>query len=162
MAGLDTVASQLSYIFRHLATDEADRRAIVADPGRIPNAVEELLRYYSIVRVGRRVTRDTDFHGCPMKAGDMVAMPLAFASMDEEAFADAGEIDIDRSVFGNLAFGAGPHRCLGSHLARRELIVAVEEWHKRIPHYRVTEGEQPLEHSGGGVAGLDYLPLSWD
>jgi len=91
-----------------------------------------------------------------------VAMPLAFASMDEEAFADAGEIDIDRSVFGNLAFGAGPHRCLGSHLARRELIVAVEEWHKRIPHYRVTEGEQPLEHSGGGVAGLDYLPLSWD
>ncbi|GAB2483208.1 cytochrome P450 family protein [Jatrophihabitans fulvus] len=97
-----------------------------------------------------------------MKAGDMVAMPLAFAGFDDDAIDRATEIDIDRKVFGNLAFGAGPHRCLGSHLARRELVVAVEQWHQRIPHYRLTEGEQPIEHSGGGVAGLDYLPLSWD
>jgi cytochrome P450 len=98
MAGLDTVASQLSFVFRHLATVHSDRAAILADPAKIPNAVEELLRAYSIVRLGRKVTRDTEFHGCPLKAGDMVAMPLAFASRDENVYDHAAEIDIDRPV----------------------------------------------------------------
>jgi cytochrome P450 len=161
MAGLDTVASQLSFLFRHLATVPADRQRLLADPALIPAAVEEMLRAYSIVRLGRKVTQDTDFHGCALKAGDMVAMPLAFASRDEDVFEDATEVEIDRDVFRNVAFGAGPHRCLGSHLARRELVVAVEEWHKRIPEYSVPYGAEVIEHSGNGVYGLDRLPLRW-
>ncbi|WP_375482651.1 cytochrome P450 [uncultured Jatrophihabitans sp.] len=161
MAGLDTVASQLSFMLHHLATHDRDRRALVEDPNRIPGAVEEMLRAHAIVRVGRKVARDVDFHGCPMKAGDMVSMPLAFASRDEDVFQDATTVDIDRPSFANLAFGAGPHRCLGSHLARRELVVALEEWHRRIPEYQVTPGAQVLEHAGNGVYGVDSLPLSW-
>ena len=90
--GLDTVASQLSFVFRHLATVPADRTALLADPDKIAGAVEELLRVYSIVRVGRKVVRDTEFHGCPLRAGDMVAMPLAFASRDDEAYEDAAAV----------------------------------------------------------------------
>lgn len=161
MAGLDTVASQLAFLFRHLATEPADRQRLLADPALIPAAVEEVLRAQAIVRLGRKVTQDTDFHGCPLKAGDMVAMPLAFASRDEDVFADATEVKIDRGVFRNIAFGAGPHRCLGSHLARRELIVAVEEWHKHIPEYSVPYGAEVIEHSGNGVYGIDRLPLRW-
>jgi cytochrome P450 len=161
MAGLDTVASQLSFLFRHLATVPTDRQRLLADPTLIPAAVEEMLRSYSITRIGRKVTQDIDFHGCSLKAGDMVAMPLAFASRDEDVIEDATEVKIDRGVFRNVAFGAGPHRCLGSHLARRELVVAVEEWHKRIPEYSVPYGAEVIEHSGNGVYGLDRLPLRW-
>jgi cytochrome P450 len=161
MAGLDTVASQLSFVFRHLATVPADRQRLLADPSLVPAAVEEMLRAYAIVRLGRKVTRDTDFHGCPLKVGDMVAMSLAFASRDEGIFTDAADVKIDRDVFRNVAFGTGPHRCLGSHLARRELIAAVEEWHKRIPEYSVPSGAEIVEHSGNGVYGLDLLPLRW-
>ncbi|GAF43641.1 cytochrome P450 [Rhodococcus wratislaviensis] len=162
MAGLDTVASQLSYIFSHLAESESDRARLLADPDLIPDAVEELLRAYAIVRVGRRVTKDADFHGCSLKAGDMVSLPLAFASRDEDVYEDATLVDIDRGAFRNIAFGAGPHRCLGSHLARRELVVAVEEWHRRIPDYRIPEGDSPVQHSGNGVYGFDRLSLEWD
>jgi cytochrome P450 len=161
MAGLDTVASQLSYMFHHLATVPADREKLVADPSLIPGAVEEMLRAFTIVRLGRKVTKDVEFHGAALKAGDMVAMPLAFASRDEDAYTDATGVDLDRGVFRNLAFGGGPHRCLGSHLARKELVVALEEWHRIIPEYTVPAGEEPLEHSGNGVYGYDSLPLSW-
>lgn len=161
LAGLDTVAAQLCYAFKHLATHDGDRHAIVADEGRIPGAVEEMLRANAIVRVGRKVVSDVTFQGCPMKAGDMLYMPLAFASRDEDVFENATEIDIDRPPFVNPAFGAGPHRCLGSNLARRELIIAMEEWHRRIPHYRIAPGVEIVEHSGLGVYGLDSLPLTW-
>ena len=158
MAGLDTVSNQLSYGLLHLATHPADRARIVADPGLIPKAVEEILRVYPIVQTARKATQDFDFHGCPVKAGDMAAFPLAFAGRDEEAYPDAREVDLDRSVTRHLSFGAGPHRCLGSHLARQEMVVVLEEWHKRIPDYEVSE--QPIEH-GGQVYGVDSLKLTW-
>jgi cytochrome P450 len=158
MAGLDTVAAQLSYIFRHLATHPADRRRIVEDPSLIPHAVEELLRAYPIVQTARKATRDEDFHGCPVKAGDMVTFPLSMAGRDDQAFPDAKNVDLDRTDVRHLSFGAGPHRCLGSHLARQELVVAIEEWHRRIPDYELV-GE-PLEHAGG-VYGIDVMSLRW-
>jgi cytochrome P450 len=159
MAGLDTVASQLSYAMLHLATHPADRARIVAEPELIPRAVEELLRVYPIVQTARKATRDMDFHGCPVKAGDMAAFPMAFAGRDETAYPDARRVEFDREVTRHLSFGAGPHRCLGSHLARQELAVILEEWHRRIPEYEVVE--QPVEH-GGQVFGLDSLNLCWD
>ncbi|MBF4194537.1 cytochrome P450 [Mycolicibacterium phlei] len=158
MAGLDTVANQLSYSMLHLATHAEDRARIVADPELIPRAVEEILRVYPIVQTARKATKDFEFHGCPVKAGDMASFPLAAAGRDENMFPDARTVDLDRGVTRHISFGAGPHRCLGSHLARQELAVLLEEWHKRIPEYRVV-GE-PKEHAGQ-VFGLDSLVLSW-
>jgi len=160
MAGLDTVSIQLSYSWYHLATHPEDRARINADPGIIPTAIEELLRFYSFVPTGRKVTRDVEFAGCPMKAGQMVHLYTPAACRDPRAFPDADKVIIDREVNGHIAFGAGPHRCLGSHLARRELKVAFEEWHKRIPNYRLDPSVPVMEH--GAMIGIDALSLLWD
>ncbi|KUI34504.1 cytochrome [Mycobacterium sp. IS-1590] len=159
MAGLDTVASQLSYAMLHLATHDEDRARVVAEPEFIPRAVEELLRVYPIVQTARKATRDMEFHGCPVKAGDMASFPLAAAGRDETVFPRAREVDLDRGITRHISFGAGPHRCLGSHLARQEMTVFLEQWHARIPSYRVTE--TPIEHAGQ-VFGLDSLQLNWE
>jgi cytochrome P450 len=161
MAGLDTVSIQLSYAFWHLATHPADRIQIASDPSVIPAAVEEFLRQFAFVAPSRKVMEDTDFHGCPLKKGDMVFAPLCGATRDPGVFEDGATVRFDRAVNNHIAFGAGPHRCLGSHLARRELRVALEEWHRAIPTYRLTEGVDVTEH-GGGLYGIDRLELSWD
>jgi len=95
-----------------------------------------------------------------MKAGDMVNIPLVAATRDKKAFPDADRVDITRTPNRHIGFGAGPHRCLGSHLARVELRIALQEWHKRIPNYRVADGAD-LQESGGQL-GLHSLPLVWD
>jgi cytochrome P450 len=160
MAGLDTVAGMLSYIFRHLAERPGDRKLLRDDPGKIPDAVEEFLRYYAIVYTARLVTRDVEFAGCPMRAGDRVVLATPAPSRDPDGIPNAEKFVIDRRENRHLAFGAGPHRCLGSHLARTELAVAIEEWNRRIPDYRIAEGATITQHIGG-VAGLDTLPLVW-
>jgi cytochrome P450 len=110
------------------------------------------------VQTARKATQDMDFHGCPVKAGDMASFSLAFAGRDESAYTNARTVDFDRGVTRHLSFGGGPHRCLGSHLARQEMAVVLEEWHKRIPDYHVSG--TPIEH-GGQVFGVDSLNLTW-
>lgn len=161
MAGLDTVAAQLSYGIHHLATHPADLARIVNEPELLPDAIEEILRVFPIVQTARKVTTDTDFHGCPMQAGDMVVFPLGAANRDERAFPNATEFRLDRGATRHISFGVGPHRCLGSHLARQEMTIALEEWHRRIPDYRL-DPSLPVREHGGGVYGLDTLPLIWD
>jgi cytochrome P450 len=160
MARLDTVAMQLSYSFLHLATHDDDRRRIVADPSLVPAAVEEFLRYYSFVTPGRKIMKDVDHAGCPMKAGQMVYLPLVSANRDGREFPLADQVIIDRAENRHIAFGAGPHRCLGSNLARQELNIGLAEWHRRIPDYHLVPGAVVREH--GGQIGLDNLPLEWD
>lgn len=159
MAGLDTVSATLGWIFLHLARNPEDRKALCEDRAKIPTAIEEFLRVYAIVNPGRKVTADVTVQGCPMKAGDLVFMPLAAATRDEAAYPNATTVDINRSPNNHIAFGAGPHRCLGSHLARRELRVAVEEWLRRIPDFALVAGVE-LEETGGQI-GLTSLPLTW-
>lgn len=159
MAGLDTVASQLSYAMLHLATHPADRARIAAEPTIIPKAVEEMLRAYPIVQTARKATQDMDFHGCPVKAGDMASFPMAAAGRDENMYPAARKVDFDRGVTRHLSFGGGPHRCLGSHLARQEMAIVLEEWHRHIPDYELAE--EAIEH-GGQVWGLNTLKLRWD
>ena len=161
MAGLDTVAGMLTYTFRHLAENPGHRAKLHKHPESIPDAVEEFLRYYAIVTTARVVARDVDFAGCPMHAGDRVVLPTAASGRDPRQLADAGKFMIDRPQNRHLSFGAGPHRCLGSHLARVELSVAIEEWHRRIPDYRIEPGAKITQHVAG-VAGLDTLPLVWE
>lgn len=158
--GLDTVAMELGHMFRFLATHPDHRRQIVENPAIIPGAVEEMLRYFSIVSTGRVVTRDEDFHGCPMKKGDRLLFSTPAAGHDPNEFEDPHRVDFLRSSNRHLAFGAGPHRCIGSHLARAELVIAMEEWHKRIPDYGLAEAG-PTTYHGGVVLGADSLGLAW-
>ncbi|MCW2524123.1 MAG: cytochrome [Frankiales bacterium] len=161
MAGLDTVAMQLSYSFMHLATHDEDRRRIVEDPSLIPGAIEEFVRYYSFVTPARKAISDTEIAGCPVKAGEIVWLPLVSANRDPAEFPDADKVIIDRQDNRHIGFGAGPHRCLGAHLARQELNIALQEWHKRIPNYRLAPGVEIREH-GSGQIGLNNLSLIWD
>jgi cytochrome P450 len=160
LAGLDTVANVLTYSFRYLAGNPGLRAALRAHPERIPEAAEEFLRFFSIATTVRVVTRDSEFAGCPMKAGDRVVLPTASAGRDAAQFPDSNAFRPGRAPNRHLAFGAGPHRCAGSHLARLELRVALEEWHRRIPDYEVAHAAAISEHVGA-VAGLTALPLRW-
>lgn len=160
LAGLDTTKSQLGYNFHYLATHPEERAKLTADPELMPTAIEELLRFNAFVPPARKLKQDVDFEGCPMKAGQMVLMPLWSANRDPRAFEAAGEVQLDRIPNRHTAFGAGPHRCAGAHLARRELLVAMEEWHKRIPEYELAPDVPIVEH--GWQCGPDNLPLVWN
>jgi cytochrome P450 len=160
-AGLDTTRSALGYIFYYLATHPEDRHRVIADPSLTPKAVEEFIRIYPLVfQDGRLVKQDIDFHGCPMKKGDIVWLGLASANRDPRTFENPGEFVLGRpNANHHLGFGAGPHRCLGMHLARHELVIAINEWHKRIPDYEIAS-MQPLMERGGQLS-LTTLPLRW-
>lgn len=160
LAGLDTVKSQLSYMFYHLATTPSDRSRLAREPEIISNAVEEFLRAHTIVMGARQVAKDTEFHGCPMEKGDMVMVAGAAGSRDEAEYDNATEIQLDRKVNRHFSFAAGPHRCVGAHLARTELAIALEEWHKRIPDYRVANTEGLVE--SGPMVGIEELHLAWE
>jgi cytochrome P450 len=112
------------------------------------------------VSMARKLTRDVDFHGCPMKKDQMVLLSIQSATRDPRMFPDPGEVVIDRKPNRHIAFGASEHRCLGSHLARAELQTAIREWHEVIPEYRVGTGEPLMAH--GGQISLLRLPLAWD
>jgi cytochrome P450 len=160
-AGLDTTRSALGYIFHHLATHEEDRRRIIEDPSRTPAAIEEFIRLYPLVfQDGRMVKSDIDFHGCPMRKGEVVWLGLASANRDPRKFDDPDSFVMDRPNVGHhLGFGAGPHRCLGMHLARHELLIVLNEWHKRIPDYEIA-ATGPLMERGSQLS-LRTLPLRW-
>ncbi len=160
MAGLDTTKSQLGFNFHHLATHSEHRRLLVEDPSRLPTAIEEMLRVFAFVPPARKLASDIDYEGCPMKQGQMVLMPLWSSNRDERVFPNATEVVIDRIPNRHTAFGAGAHRCAGAHLARRELLIAMEEWHQLIPDYEIDPGVDLVEH--GWQLGLDSLPLRWN
>jgi cytochrome P450 len=161
IAGLDTVTSTLSYMFRHLAENFDQQQRLRDNLDLIPDAVEELLRVYNVVTTGRRATRDVEIAGVLIKAGDNLALPTTLASRDPEEFENPQNVDFSRNPNPHSAFGAGPHRCIGSHLARRELTAAVREWLAHVPPFRIAPGA--IMHSNGsGVVSLDQVPLVWD
>lgn len=162
LAGLDTTRSALGFIFHHLAGDAELRHRLTAQPELWPRAVEEFIRLYPLVYMdGRLVTRDIDFHGLPLRKGNIVWLGLGTANHDPAKFARPLTFDLDREhVNHHLAFGAGPHRCMGMHLARHELVIAVTEWHKRIPDYELSSDEQLYER--GAQLSINRLPLRWE
>ncbi|WP_261558199.1 cytochrome P450 [Frankia tisae] len=161
MAGLDTVTISLTCILAYLLEHPEARRSIVANPETIPTVVEELLRWETpVMAVPRIVTRDTEIAGCPIKKGEMVHAMLASGNLDPDADPRAGIVDLDRDDKRHLAFGGGPHRCLGSHLARMELRTVVREWHRLIPEYSLAPGAS-ITWNGNTLRGLDSLALSW-
>jgi cytochrome P450 len=141
IAGMDTVSGSLEVFFVHLAEHPERRKELVADPASIQRGIEELLRWETTTpAVTRIATQATDLGGCPIAAGERVSVLIAAANLDDEECPDAQDVRFDRTVNRHLSFGGGVHRCLGSHLARLELQVALREWHARIPDYRIKPG----------------------
>jgi len=141
IAGLDTVSATLDCMFSFLSQHPEHRQQLVDDPSLIPSAIEELLRWETPVQmVARAALEDGAFAGCPVKKGDNIVLMLGSANTDDLEVEDAQEVRFDREVNRHIAFGGGIHRCLGSHLARMELRVALREWHRRIPEYSVEPG----------------------
>jgi cytochrome P450 len=161
IAGLDTVAAALGFDLYYLARHTADQELLRAEPARLVLASEELLRAYPTVTPVRRATQDVELSGAPIKTGDLVACPAMTANRDPAEFAEPDCIDLTREDNRHVAFAYGPHRCLGSHLARREIVVGLEEWLARIGPFRIKEGTTPMTH-GGFVFGVEELILAWD
>lgn len=160
IAGLDTVTDALTCFFAYLARHPDQRQRIVKEPEVIDRAVEELLRWESPVPgIPRQALVDTQLGGCPVRAGDVVNVSLGAANVDPAQYPDPFEVVLDRDPNPHLAFGGGVHRCLGSHLARRELRVSLREWHRRIPEYRLADGAR-LSYLPG-LRQVVSLPLIW-
>jgi cytochrome P450 len=160
LGGLDTVTATLDCALAYLAANPERRQAVVADPAVAAVAVEELLRHQSPVMMVLRVLKEgCELGGQQLEAGDHATILIGSANSDDSEFASATAVDFERESNRHLAFGAGPHRCLGSKLARVELRIAMEEWHRRIPDYRIAEGTE-LTYSLG-IRQTAELPLVW-
>ena len=160
LAGLDTVTASLDCMVSYLAQHPDRRQQILDDPSLLPHAIEELLRWESPVQgVVRITTEDTELGGCPIPKDTIVRVMLASANTDEATWEDVENVDFHRPSNKHLAFGGGAHRCLGSHLARMELRVALEEWHKAVPQYSIAEGTE-LEYTQG-LRSINNLELTW-
>jgi cytochrome P450 len=160
IAGLDTVMQGIGHGVRHLAVDQELQKKLRDNPELIKDATEELLRRYTFTIPPRRVAKDIEFHGVKMKADERAMLFLPAADLDSEEYPDADTYRLDRES-AHIAFNAGPHRCLGSHLARVELQVLYEELLARVPQFRLDPARPPKYH-GGHVIGVDSLHLVWE
>jgi cytochrome P450 len=158
IAWLDTVTATLDCMYSFLAQHPDHRRQLVEDPSLIPNAIEEMLRWETpVMGIARVAVQDTEVAGCPVNAGDQMMIMIGSANTDESEYPDGEVVRWDRDVNPHIAFGGGIHRCLGSHLARMELRVALREWHKRIPDYEVEPGHTLVYTSG--IRSIDHFPM---
>jgi len=158
IAGIDTTWSAIGSSLWHLARTPRDRERLVADPALLPTAVEEFLRAYAPVTMARLVKQDMSWHGVDMKAEDWILLSFPAANRDPAQFDRADEVIIDREVNRHAAFGLGIHRCVGSHLARMELAVALEVWLTRIPSFSLHDPSR-VTWSAGQIRGPRTLPL---
>ena len=161
LGGLDTVTATLDCMIRHLADNPDDRHRLTAEPELIPGAVEELLRRETpVMLVPRIVKKDVTIGGVELRAGEMATLVIGAANTDGTRFEGAEGVDLTRDPNPHLAFGGGHHLCLGAHLARVELRVGLEEFHRRIPDYHIPEGVEI--HYSAGIRQAHQLPLVFD
>jgi cytochrome P450 len=158
IAGIDTTSSAIGSSLWHLAANPEDRRRLIAQPQLLPTAMEEFLRAYAPVTMARLVRDDTRFREVDMKADDWILLSYPAANRDPAQFDQADQVIIDRQVNQHAAFGLGIHRCLGSHLARMELRVALEAWLERIGEFSLAD-PLAVSWSAGQVRGPRTLPL---
>ncbi len=157
--GLDTVYATLGWSMRYIATRPDFQKFLRENPDKLPRAVDELLRLFSVVMTERTVTRDMTWHGVEMKEGDPVFIPLFIAGRDPSAYPNPHEADLNRKE-SLLAFATGPHLCLGMHLARRELRIALESMLSRFDNIHMPEGAEYTYHAGS-TFNVDSLPIAW-
>lgn len=160
IAGLDTVQSMLGFIFLQLGRDMDFQSMLRASSEHHQTAIEEMLRLNSIVNPNRTLAADYEFRGVKMLKGDRIMCSGAFANVDPATFEGGAAPDPAREFNPHLTFGAGPHRCLGSHLARREIAIAIEEMNAALPTFKVDK-DKPFSAGGGSVFYIGELHLKW-
>lgn len=162
VGGLDTVASQLGFVAHFLGKNAGHRHQLVENPKLIQVACEEFLRRFGLPNTARELTMDYDYKGIHFKKGDMVQMPKCLYGLDDRINENPSVIDFNRkpSSIKHAAFGAGPHVCPGNVLARRELMIFLEEWLPMIPDFEI-DAERPPVFAAGSVNGVDKLYLKW-
>ena len=160
LGGLDTVTATLDCMIVYLANHPDRRQMLLDEPSRLNGAIEELLRHETpVMLVPRMVKQDMELGGVALTAGDPVVLVLGAANLDDEEFVDPS-VNFDRLPNKHVAFGGGHHLCLGAHLARLELRVAMEEFHARIPNYRIAPDAE-LKFSPG-IRQTENLLLEWN
>jgi cytochrome P450 len=160
LGGLDTVAATISQMFRRMALQPEIQRQLRADPALIHGAVEEFLRTQPILSSARRATRDFEWHGVQVKAGDSFSCLNPSGNFDPARFENPRTFDPTRKGNRHFTFVGGVHSCLGAHLARRELRVLLEEFLRRIPEFRPAPGADTSVFPG--LMSIRNLPLVWD
>ncbi|MGH7805911.1 MAG: cytochrome P450 [Candidatus Binatia bacterium] len=160
LAGLDTVTSAVGFCFALLGRDSALRRRLAEEPATIPAFVEEILRVeVPVPTVPRIAKEEVVISGTTIPKGAQVILCLGAANRDPARARDPDTFDLDRAANPHYAFGGGPHRCLGSHLARFELQIVLEEWHRRISDYELVPGTRPRVRWPASTLTLESVPL---
>lgn len=159
VGGLDTVYGTISWSMRYIATHPEFQQFLRDNPDRLNKAVDELIRMFAVVSTQRRVTRDMVWNGVEMKENDLVVMPIFIACRDPAAYPDPHEVNLERPE-PMLSFASGPHLCLGMHLARREIRIAIESFLERFDNIHIPQGAQYAFHAGPTFS-VDSLPIAW-
>jgi cytochrome P450 len=159
IGGMDTVSTNMAWQFRHLATHLDDQNSLRNNPAMIPDAIEEMMRAYPAVTTFRTCRKEVTIGDVTFHPGDKVAMPTSLAGRDPEEYVDADKVILGRKTR-YLSFGFGPHLCVGMHLARREMRIALEEFLAAIPEFRIQDGYAVKTHTGG-ILQPEKLPLVW-
>jgi cytochrome P450 len=159
IGGLDTVSANLGNHIRHLAENLEHQNILRNNPEMIPSAVEEFMRVFAAVTTFRVCIKETELAGVTVKPGDKVAMCSTVTGRDAAAYEAPHEVRLDRRPT-HLSFAVGPHFCLGVHLARRELRIALEELLSALPEFRIKDGET-ITSQVGGIIQPTTLPLVW-
>jgi cytochrome P450 len=160
LGGLDTVAATISQMFRRMALQPQIQAQLREHPELIPTAVEEFLRTQPILSTARTAKRDFEWHGVTIKAGETVMALNSSGNFDPAQFPDARTFDPTRKLNRHFTFVGGVHRCLGAPLARRELVILLQEWFRRIPEFRVKPGADTTVFPG--LLSIRNLALAWD
>jgi cytochrome P450 len=161
IAGLDTVMNGMGLAVRRLASDIVLQRQLRADPRLIAEAAEEMLRRYTFTVPVRIIKKQVELAGATFMPGEIVKLLLPAADLDASEFPDPERYELNRENNVHIAFGVGPHRCLGSHLARVELQVLYEEMLAGLLEFRLDPERPPVFH-GGHVMGIETMHLLWD
>ncbi|MFD9960444.1 cytochrome P450 [Amycolatopsis sp. NPDC058986] len=164
LAGHETTANMISLGTLAFLEHPEQLAAIKADPGKTLDAVEELLRYFTIADVvtARLCVEDAEVGGVTIRAGDGVLALGYSANRDPDAFADPDSFDIERGARHHVAFGFGPHQCLGQNLARMELQIVFDTLFRRIPTLKHTGKVDDLPFKDdASIYGLYELPVTW-
>ncbi len=160
VGGLDTVKNSLGHFLRILAGRPDLQKQLRDDPKLAPEAIEELFRVVGGTNPPRKIRRDGEFRGVSVREGEMAMICTATSGIDERFVKDPFEIDFSRKQKVHVSFGVGPHRCLGSNLARLDLKVFMEEWFSRIPEFKIKPGTAPT-YACGPVNAIHDLHLVW-
>lgn len=160
IGGLDSVSTNMAWQIFHLATHPVDQDALRRDVALIPAAIDEMQRYYAAITTYRHCIKPYDVAGITIRPGEFVAMSTTIAGRDDQEFAQPNEVRLDRRPR-HIAFGYGPHLCLGVHLARREMKIALEEFLTAIPRFHLRE-DVPITTTLHSTLQPDVMPIAWN